>query len=103
MSCLSRLAFRAIPGRTGELEDELKKLGEMVTAAGGSRPRVLHTHFASLGAPDIVFEQEAADLAALEAQMKSLTDSPEFQIWTKKISGLITDSPKREIYLIANA
>jgi hypothetical protein len=33
--------------------------------------------------------------------MKSLTDNAEFQMWTKKISGLITDSPKREIYLIA--
>ena len=101
MNCLSRLSFRAIPGRTGELEHELKKLAEMVTEAGGSKPRVLHTHFASLGAPDIVFEQEAPDLAALEGQMKSLTDNAEFQMWTKKISGLITDSPKREIYLIA--
>jgi hypothetical protein len=103
MSYLSRLSFRAIPGRTGELEQELKKLAEMVAGVGGTKPRVLHTHFASLGAADIIFEQEAPDLAALESQMKSLTDSAEFQIWTKKISSLITDSPKREIYLVVNS
>jgi hypothetical protein len=72
---------------------------------GGSRRHETQSAahpFASLGAPDIVFEQEAADLATLESQMKSLTDSAEFQIWTKKISSLITDSPKREVYLVAN-
>ncbi len=101
MSCLSRFAFRAIPAKTGELEGELKKLSEMVSRIGGVRPRVLHTHFASQGAPDIVFEQEAADLNSLEEQIKKLTDNPEFQNWTKKMSGLITESPKREIYLIS--
>jgi hypothetical protein len=103
MNCLSRLCFRAIPGKTGEIEQELNKLAEMVAGVGGSKPRVLHTHFASLGAPDIVFEQEAPDLGSLENQIKSLTSSAEFQIWTKKISGLITDSPKREVYIIANS
>jgi hypothetical protein len=103
MSCLSRLCFRAIPGKTGEIEQELNKLAEMVAGAGGTKPRVLHTHFASLGAADIVFEQEAPDLATLESQIRSLIGSADFQIWTKKISSLITDSPKREIYLIANS
>ena len=101
MNCLSRFAFHAVPGRTGELEKELKKLSEMVAGAGGIKPRVLHTHFASPGAPDIVFEQEAADLASLESQIKKLTENPEFQNWTKKMSTLLTESPKREIYLIA--
>ena len=101
MNCLSRFAFHAVPGRTGELETELKKLSEMVAGAGGIKPRVLHTHFASPGAPDIVFEQEAADLASLESQIKKLTENPEFQNWTKKMSTLLTESPKREIYLIA--
>ncbi len=103
MNCLSRFAFHAIPGKTGELENELKKLSEMVSRIGGIRPRVLHTHFASHGAPDIVFEQEAPDLASLEDQIKKLTESSQFQSWTKKMSGLITESPKREIYLISDA
>jgi hypothetical protein len=103
MNCLSRFAFHAIPGKTGELEKELRKLSSMVSGAGGVRPRVLHTHFASPGAPDIVFEQEAPDLASLEGQIKKLTENPEFQNWTKKMSTLLTESPKREIYLIAEA
>ena len=68
---VSRLLFHTIPGKTGEVEKELKKLSEMVRAAGGNGPRVLHTHFASLGAADAVFEQEAPDFQTLEA-----TDSP---------------------------
>jgi hypothetical protein len=103
MSCVSRFAFHAIPGKTGELENELKKLSEMVSAIGAIKPRVLHTHFASPGAPDIVFEQEAPDLASLEGQIKKLTENPEFQSWTKKMSTLLTESPKREIYLIAES
>ena len=103
MNCLSRFAFHAIPGKTGELEQELKRLSDMVSGVGGIKPRVLHTHFASPGAPDIVFEQEAPDLVSLEAQIKKLTENPEFQIWTKKMSTLLTESPKREIYLIADS
>jgi len=102
MKCLSRFTFRAVPGKTGQVEKELKKLGDMVSGAGGSRPRILHTHFASLGAPDIVFEQEAQDLAALESQIGKLTDNLEFQAWTKNISDLLTESPKREVYLIVD-
>jgi hypothetical protein len=59
-------------------------------------------HFASPGAPDIVFEQEAADLASLEKQITKLTDNPDFQAWTKKMSGLLTQSPKREVYLVVD-
>ncbi|HEX9445783.1 MAG TPA: hypothetical protein VGA73_16805 [Candidatus Binatia bacterium] len=100
MACLSRFAFRAAPGKSGELEKELKKLGDLVAGVGGFRPRILHTHFASLGAPDIIFEQEAQDLASLEAQINKLTDNPEFKAWKTKISGLLIQSPKREVYLI---
>jgi hypothetical protein len=101
MACLSRLTFRVIPGKTGELEKELKKLRDMVAGVGGVRPRILHTHFASQGAPDIVFEQEAPDLASLETQIHKLTGNSEFQSWTKNVSDLLTQSPKREVYLIA--
>jgi hypothetical protein len=100
MTCLSRFTFHALPGKTGQLEKELKKLGDLVGGVGGSQPRVLHTHFASQGAPDVVFEQEAPDLAGLETQIRKLTESSEFQAWTKKMSGLLTQSPKREVYLI---
>ena len=98
---LSRFAFHTIPGKTGEVEEQLKQLRELVAAAGGSEPRILHTHFASLGAPDVIFEQVASTLGDLESQIAKLTDNPEFQLWTKNMSGLLSQSPKREIYLIA--
>ena len=99
-TCLSRLAFHVLPGKTGEVEEELGKLAAMVAQAGGKNPRVLHAHFASVGAPDVIFEQEAADLAELESEMGKLTESTEFQMWTKRMSGLLSESPKREIYLV---
>jgi len=102
MTCLSRFSFQAVPGKTGELEQELKKLRDLVVRAGGIRPKILHTHFASLGAPDIVFEQEAQDLASLESQIAKLTDNSEFQAWTKNMSGLLIHSPKREIYFVVD-
>jgi hypothetical protein len=43
---VSRLLFHTIPGKTAEVEKELKTLREMVRAAGGNGTRVLHTHFA---------------------------------------------------------
>lgn len=97
---VSRLLFHTIPGQTGELGKELNQLRSMVVAAGGSNSRILHTHFASLGAPDAVFEQEAADLNALETQMSKLTGSPDFQAWSHRVSSLLTQSPKREIYIV---
>ena len=97
---VSRLAFHTVPGKTGEVERALGHLRELVVAAGGSAPRILRTHYASLGAPDLVFEQEAADLAALEAQMGRVTESADFQAWTRQLSGLLTQSPKREVYLL---
>ena len=49
---VSRLAFSTVPGKTGEVERALGRLRNLVEAAGGGRPRVLRTHYASLGAPD---------------------------------------------------
>ena len=99
---ISRFAFHTMPGRSGEVEVHLKKLRDLVAAAGGSQPRILHTHFASLGAPDVIFEQEAETLAELEGQITKLTENPNVQIWTKNMSGLLTQSPKREVYLVAH-
>jgi len=95
---ISRLAFHTVPGKTHEVEQHLLQLREMVLKAGGTHPRVSRAHFASLGAPDIVFEQDVPDLATLEAQLQDVTKSAEFHHWTQQMSGLLTQSPKREIY-----
>ena len=97
---VSRLTFHTIPGKSGEVEKHLISLREMAVNAGAQRARILHTHFASLGAPDVVFEQEAADLAALEKQIGNLTANPKFQKWSSKMSQLLNESPKREVYII---
>ncbi|HXH12959.1 MAG TPA: hypothetical protein VNP04_24705 [Alphaproteobacteria bacterium] len=97
---VSRLTFHTQPGKTHAVEQELHKLKEMVGKVGGIRPRVLRNHFASLGAPDVVFEQEAPDLQTLETQIKEVTENTAFQQWTGHMSGLLAQSPKRELYLI---
>jgi hypothetical protein len=99
---VSRLLFHTVPGKTREVEQELMKLRDMVSAAAGAHARILHTHFASLGAADAVFEQEAADLASLEGQIQKLTGSADFQTWSRRMSALLTQSPKREIYIVAD-
>jgi hypothetical protein len=96
---VSRLNFYTIPGKSGEVEQQLKDLRAMVERQGGTLPRILRTHFASLGAPDIVFEQEASDMAALEEQIAKVTESSEFQDWSSRMSTLLMQSPKREVYL----
>jgi len=99
---VSRLLFHTVPGKTGQAEQELRKLREMVSAAGGIRARILHAHFASLGAADVVFEQEAPDVAALEQQISRLTSSADFQTWSGRMSALLIQSPKREVYIVAD-
>jgi hypothetical protein len=98
---VSRLLFHTLPGKTGEVEKELRKLRDMVASAGGTGARILHTHFASLGAPDAVFEQNAPDLQTLEAEIRKLTGSDEFQAWSRRMSSLLNQSPKREVYIVA--
>lgn len=100
---VSRLAFHTSPGQTNVVEQELQKLLTMVRQVGGIRPRILRNHFASQGAPDMVFEQEAPDLATLETQIKQVTEREDFQQWTGTMSGLLAQSPKREIYLTVEA
>jgi hypothetical protein len=97
---ISRLNFHTLPGKTNNVAEELHKLRDMVARVGGGRPRILRNHFASMGAPDLVFEQEAADLEALETQIKQVTDSADFQQWTGHMSELLTQSSKREVYLV---
>jgi len=97
---VSRLTFHTTPGKTHEVEQELQRLLTMVGQVGGGRPRVLRNHFASLGAPDVVFEQEAPDLATLETQITRVTERAEFQRWSGHMSELLAQSPKREVYLV---
>jgi hypothetical protein len=96
---ISRLAFHANPGNTQAVEQELQQLLVMVQEVGGIRPRILRNHFASQGAPDVVFEQEAPDLETLETQIKQVTERDDFQAWTGPMSELLAQSPKREVYL----
>lgn len=96
---VSRLAFHTNPGSTHVVEQQLQKLLAMVQEVGGLRPRILRNHFASQGAPDVVFEQEAPDLETLETQIQQVTERDTFQEWTGTMSGLLAQSPKREVYL----
>ena len=97
---VSRLSFATQPGHTHEVEEKLKELRDLVAKAGGTRPRVLRTHYASLGAPDLIFEQEVEDLAELEREIDSVTGKERFQALSREISGALARTPKREIYRI---
>jgi hypothetical protein len=97
---VSRLTFHTHPGKRHEVEQELQALVTMVRQAGGGRPHILRNHFASLGAPDIVFEQEAPNLEALETQIAEVTKRQDFQQWSSRMSALLVQSPKREVYLV---
>jgi len=96
----SSLMFHTVPGKTGELEKELQALLKLVQDAGGENARILHTHFASPDAPNVVFVQDAADLATLEKQIERITADSGFQQWSKKVSPLLRQSPNREIHLV---
>ncbi len=97
---LSRLTFHTLPGKTHEAEEKLMTLLTWVENAGGLRPRVMRTHYGSLGAPDLIFEQEVEDPGTLESQIKKVTDNREFQQWAKQVSGLLEQSSKRELYQV---
>jgi aminoglycoside phosphotransferase family enzyme len=96
---VSRFCFHSIPGKTDAVEQELKRLANMVARVGGKNIRIQRTHFASLGSPDVVFEQEAENLQDLENQIQKVTRSTDFQRSTKRMSRLLWQSPKREIYI----
>ena len=97
---VSRLTFHTLPGKTLEVEQKLMTLRDWVTEAGGLSPRVMRTHFGSLGAPDLVFEQEVQNPNVLEQQIKKVTEKTEFQQWARQVSGLLEQSSKRELYQI---
>jgi hypothetical protein len=94
------LTFATQPGRTHEVEEKLKQLRDLVAQAGGRAPRVLRAHYASLGAPDLVFEEEVADLATLEREIGDVTSREQFQTLAREIADLLVHSSKREIYQV---
>jgi hypothetical protein len=100
---LSRLTFHTLPGKTQEVEEKLRTLLGWVENAGGLGPRVMRTHYGSLGAPDLVFEQEVRDPTTLESQIKEVTGNKDFQAWTREISGLLQQSSKRELYDVTSS
>jgi hypothetical protein len=97
---LSRLAFHTLPGKTEEVESKLKMLAQWVAEAGGSNPRIMRTHYSSLGAPDLLFEQEVQDPASLEEQIKRVTARQEFQEWSQHVATLLEQSSKRELFKV---
>ena len=99
---LSRLTFHTLPGKTHEAEERLMTLLNWAEKAGGVKPRVMRTHYGSLGAPDLIFEQEVEDPGTLESQIKKVTENKEFQLWAKQVSGLLEQSSKRELYQITS-
>jgi hypothetical protein len=58
----------------------------------------LLARFASLGAPDLVFEQEVPDLPALEQEIGDVVTDAVFQALSQEISQLLGRTPKREVY-----
>jgi hypothetical protein len=99
---VSRLTFHTLPGKTQEAEDKLEMLRNWVHQAGGRNPRVMRTHYGSLGAPDLVFEQEVADPGLLEEQIRKVTGNGGFQEWSQQVSSLLEQPSKRELYTIRN-
>ena len=85
---VSRLTFHTLPGETQEMEEKLMALREWVATARSLRPRVMRTHYGSLGAPDLVFEREVPDASALELQIKQVTDNKDFQQWPQEVAKL---------------
>jgi hypothetical protein len=100
---VSRITFHTLPGKTHEVEERLLTLLEWVEQAGGSKPKVMRTHYGSPGAPDLIFEQEVPDPSALEAQIKKVTETTDFQKWAKQVSELLEHSSKRELYAVTRS
>ena len=97
---ISRLTFHTLPGHTHQVEESLRQLAAMVDRASAAKTRILRTHYASSGAPDVVFEQEADDLATLESQIRQVAESEEFRRWSAEMSPHLAQPPKRELYIV---
>jgi hypothetical protein len=85
------------------VENKLQQLAQWVGEAGGERLRIMRTHYSSPGAPDLIFEQEVENPAALEEQIKSVTGQHAFHDWSQQVASLLEQSSKRELYKIINS
>ena len=97
---VSRLTFATQPGgRTRPRRAQA--LRDLVAAAGGRGRRVLRSHFASLGAPDLVLEQEAPDLAgAWRRRSASSPATPGSRPSRGRSPGGSRRHSKREVYQV---
>src|SRR5574340_1078112 len=89
---ISRLYFHSSPGKTQALEQGLKDLSKIAAKVGARNCKILRTHFASPGAPDVIFEQEVTDLGSLENQINKVMETSDFQKWSKQMSQLLAQS-----------
>src|SRR5690348_9925804 len=94
---VSRLSFSTVPGKGHVACDELHTLVQIISSTTGARPRVLRTHFGSLGEADLMIEQDVNSMDELESQLRTVTGNPEFRAWSDGFSKLLQRSPKREI------
>jgi hypothetical protein len=98
---VSRLSFSVKPGHTHQVEAALGRLAELVRQTGAGNTRILRTSYASLGSPDLQFEQDSESLAALEEGMEKVTAMEAFQRWSADITPALLHSPKRELFRVA--
>ena len=94
---VSRLSFSVHPGHTHDVEQALGKLAKLVEGAGLGQTRILRTSYASLGAADLQFEQEAPTLAELEDGITRITGQEAFQQWSAGVTPYLLQSPKRAV------
>jgi len=94
---VSRLSFSTIPGKGHEAAGQLMSLAKTIESVTGTRPRVVRTHFASLGEADFQLEQEVPTLAELETELRAVTANDDFRRWSEGFSKLLLRSPQREI------
>jgi hypothetical protein len=97
---LSRLSFSTVPGKGHDASGELQKLAGLIQSITGTRPRVLRTHFGSLGEADFQLEQELGSLGELEEGLHKVSANPDFRSWSEGFSRLLLRSPQREIFEI---
>ena len=95
---MSRLCFSTVPGKGHTACDELHKLVQIIQHDTGAKPRVLRTHYGSLGEADLMLEQEMASMDDFENQLRTVTSDPKFRSWSESFSKLLQRSPKREIF-----
>jgi hypothetical protein len=95
---VSRLMFNTVPGKGPEACEQLKTLAHFINDKTGAQPRILRTHFCSLGEADLALEQDVSSLDELESQIKKVAQSPDFRSWSEGFSPLLSSSPKREVF-----